>query len=150
MQKCEQNFKGCKQEKKEEAAMCRRQLIAAWRRWWNRLSPWERIRRQIFLKKFEAYIPHVQMSEKERGRRTSEYEQEQDKASPQLALSASSGCNEGTPASSLELDLPRVRGALGDSGGAGKTGTAKGERKRSLSNSPSRRPMEDDASLEDL
>ena len=103
-----------------------------------------------FLKKFEAYIPHVQMSEKERGRRNSEYEQEQDKASPQLALSASSGCNEGTPATSLELDLPRFRGALGESGGAGKTGTAKGERKRSLSNSPSRRPMEDDASLEDL
>ena len=32
--------------------------------------------------------------------------QEQDKASQQLALSASSACNEGTPASRLELDLP--------------------------------------------
>ena len=30
------------------------------------------------------------------------------------------GINEGTPASSLELDLPRVRGALGECGGAGK------------------------------
>ena len=31
--------------------------------------------------------------------------QKQNKASQQLALSASSGCNEGTPASCLELDL---------------------------------------------
>ena len=49
------------------------------------------------------------MPGREEGRRNSEDEQEQDKASQQLALSAPSGCNEGTPASSLELDLPRVR-----------------------------------------
>ena len=53
------------------------------------------------------------------GRRNGEDEQEQDKASQQLALSASSGCKEGTPASSLELDLPRIRSALGECGGAG-------------------------------
>ena len=35
----------------------------------------------------------------------------------------------GTPASSLELDLPRVRGALGECGGAGKSGTP-GDRKK--------------------
>ena len=64
---------------------------------------------QVFLKKFEAYAPHAQMPGKG-GRRNSEDEQEQDKASQQLALSASSGCSEGTPASSLELDLPRVLG----------------------------------------
>ena len=68
-----------------------------------------------------------QMPGREEGRRNSEDGQEQDKASQQLALSASSGCNEGTPASSLELDLPRVRGALGECGGAGKSGTAKDE-----------------------
>ena len=79
-----------------------------------------------------------------------EDEQEQDKASQQFSLSASSGCNEGTPACSLELDLPRVRGALGECGGAGKSSAAKDERKRPLSNSPSRLPMEEDASLEDL
>ena len=69
------------------------------------------------------------------GRRNSEDEQEQGKASQQLAVSVS-GWNEGTPAGSLELDLPRVRGALGECGGAGKS-------KRSLSNSPSRLPMKD-------
>ena len=57
-----------------------------------------------------------------------------------MALSGSSGCDEGTPASSLELDLPSVRDALGEGGGAGKSGKAKAERKRPLSNSPSRRP----------
>ena len=53
-----------------------------------------------------------QMPGREEGRRSSEDNQEQDKTSKQLALSASSECNEGTPANSLELDLPRVRGAL--------------------------------------
>ena len=72
------------------------------------------------------------MSGREEGRRNSEDGQEQDKAisSHQLALSASSGCNEGTPASCLELDLLLVRGALGECVGAGKSGTAKDDRKR--------------------
>ena len=55
---------------------------------------------QVFFKRFEAYTPSAPMSGKERGRRNSEDEQEQDKASQQLALSASGGCNEGTPATS--------------------------------------------------
>ena len=38
----------------------------------------------------------------------------------------------------------RVRGALGECGGAGKSGTLE-DRKRVLSHSPSRRPMEEDA-----
>ena len=84
------------------------------------------------------------------GRRNSEDEQEQDKASQQLVLSASGVCSEGTPASSLELDLLRVRCAIGECGGAGKSGAAKDERKRPLSNSPNRLPMEEDASLGDL
>ena len=87
---------------------------------------------------------------REEGRSNSEDEEEQDKASQQLALSASSWCNEGTSASSFEHDLPRVRGALGECGGAGKSGAAKDERKRPLSNSPSRLPTEEDASLGDL
>ena len=49
------------------------------------------------------------MPGREEGRRDSEDEPEQDEASQQLALAASSGCNEGAPASCLELDLPRVR-----------------------------------------
>ena len=32
-----QNFRGCRQEKKEEAVMLRKRWIATWRRWWNRL-----------------------------------------------------------------------------------------------------------------
>ena len=52
----------------------------------------------------------------------------------------------GTPASSLELDLPRVRGALGECGGAGKSGTP-GDRKNGLSNSPTRPSMGEDALL---
>ena len=76
-----------------------------------------------------------QMPGKGGGRRNGEDEREQGNASQQLALSASGGCNEGTSANSLELYLPRVRGALGDCEGAGKPGTAR-DRKRSLSNSP--------------
>ena len=54
-----------------------------------------------------------QMPGREEGRRSSEDNQEQDKTSKQLALSASSGCNEeGTPAKSLGLDLPGILGAL--------------------------------------
>ena len=36
---------GCRQEKKEEAVMLRKRWIAAWRRWWNRFSLGEQIRR---------------------------------------------------------------------------------------------------------
>ena len=60
--------------------------------------------------KFDA-TPSAQMPGKGGGR-NSEDEQEQGKAGQQLALSVSGGCNEGTSASSLELDLPRVRGSM--------------------------------------
>ena len=85
------------------------------------------------------------MGGREEGRRSSEDEQEQDKASQQLALSGSSGCNEGTPASSLDFDLPRIRVAFGEGGGAGKSDKAKDVRKKTLiSNSPSRRPIDEE------
>ena len=84
---------------------------------------------RVFFKKFEAYTPSAQMPGKEGGRRNSEDEQEQGKESRSGAL------KEGTPASSSELDLPRVRGAHGECGGAGKSG-ADIERKRPLSNFP--------------
>ena len=67
------------------------------------------------------------MPGREEGRRSSADNQEQDKTSQHLALSASSGCNEGTPANSLELDLPGIRGALVK---VEESGTAKDERKR--------------------
>ena len=90
-----------------------------------------------------------QVPGREEGRRNSEDEQEQGRISQQLVLPAPGGINEGTPASSLELYLLCVRGALGDCGGPGKTSTL-GDRKRGLSNSPSRRPMEEDAPAGDL
>ena len=93
-----------------------------------------------------------QMPGREEERRSSEDAQEQDKASQQLALSGSSGCNEGTPASSLKLDLLRIRGSLGEGGGGGESGKAEDERKRLLSSSPSRRPVdeEEDVAVGDL
>ena len=58
-------------------------------------------------------VAQGQMPGREEGRRCSEDNQEQNKTSQQLALSASNGCNEeGTPANSLELDLPRIRCVL--------------------------------------
>ena len=87
---------------------------------------------QVFFKKFEAFTPSAQMPGKGGGRRNGEDEKERHKASQQLVLSPSGGCSEGTPESSLELDLPRVRSALGECGGAGKSGAAKDERKRPL------------------
>ena len=136
---------------KKEVAMRRKQVTAAWRRFCNRLACWER-------KEIEALFQRVrremgalqeQMPGRE-GRRTSEDEQEKGKTSQQLVLPAPGGFSEGTPARSMELDLPRVWGAHGECGGAGNSATAK-DRQRSRSNSPSsRRPMEEDASLVDL
>ena len=47
MQKWQHNFRDCRQEKKEEAAMLRKRWIVAWRRGWNRSSLWEQIRRGL-------------------------------------------------------------------------------------------------------
>ena len=89
-----------------------------------------------------------------RGRCQEEKKEEKNKSKTKPVsnwrLSGSRGCNEGTPRSSLELDLPWVRGALGEGGGAGESGAAKDDRVRPSSNSPSRLSMEEDASLMDL
>ena len=62
--------------------------------------------------------PSAQMPGQGGGRRNSENEQEQCRTSQQLVLPAQSGFNESAPASSMELDLPRVRGVQGESGRA--------------------------------
>ena len=49
------------------------------------------------------------------------------------------GINQGPPAKSLELDLPRVRGVSGEDGSAGRSGT-QGDRKRGPSRSLGRIP----------
>ena len=74
---------------------------------------------------------------------------EQGKTCQQLVFPAQGGFNEGTPASLVELHLPRFRGAHGEGGGAGNSGAAN-DRKRTSSSSPSRLPMEEDALLVEL
>ena len=98
----------------------------------------------VFQRFRESGPTQGQMPGRDERRRNSEDEQELGTTKQQLVLPAQGGINEATPVNSLELDLPRVRGALGECGGAGKSGTH-GDRKRGLSNSPSRRPMEEDA-----
>ena len=83
MQTWWQSFRVCRREKKEEAVMLRRQVIAAWRPG----SEW--------------------MSRREEERRNSEDEQEQGRINQQLVLPTPGGINQGATASSLELDLSR-------------------------------------------
>ena len=147
MRKWKQNFRDCMLEKKEEVVMHRRQEIAAWRRWWNRFSPWKRTRRglssMLCVKKssrdFETFVPPAQMPGRE-GRRDSENEQEQGRTSQQLVLPTPDGINQGAPATNLELDLHRLRGVPGESGSAGRS-SKQGDRKRGPSRSPGRHPM---------
>ena len=60
-----------------------------------------------------------QMPGGEEGRRDNKNEQEQGRTSQLLVLLAPGGFNEGTPVGGMELDLPRVRGAHSECGGAG-------------------------------
>ena len=63
MQKWQQNFRDCRQEEKEEAAMLRKRWIVAERRWWNSSSLDALC--QEFFKKFEAKTPSGQVPGKE-------------------------------------------------------------------------------------
>ena len=120
--------------------MLRKQVIAAWRPRCNSSSPRERIESKPCS---EGAKGRCQEEKKEKGIvRTNK-----SKTKP---VSSWRCQRQATAAGSLELEIPRVRGALGEYGGAGKSGTAKDERKRPLSNSPSRLLMEEDASLGDL
>ena len=118
---------------------------------WQQFIAFGANRIEVFVQKLQRQVGvfQKQMPGREEGRRNSEHEQEQGKTSQLLVLPAPGRFNEGTAASSMELDLLRVRGAHGECGGAGKTG-AENEERRPLSNSPSGPPMEEDASLGDL
>ena len=98
---------------------------------------------EVFAQKLhrEMGAPQGQMPRREGGRRNSEKEQEQGKANQKLVLPTPGGINQGAPASSLELDLPRVRGVPGEGGSAGRSGT-QGDRKRGPSRSPGRHSMD--------
>ena len=120
-------------------------VIVAGRPSWNSASFWEWIRQgqsSICCARCSSRNS-MPVSLLRKGRRNNGDGQEQGRASQQLVLPAPGGINEGTPVRSLELDLPRVRGAHGEGGGAGKSGTL-GDRKRGQPNSPSRRPTEED------
>ena len=147
MRKWKQNFNDCRLEKKEEVVMHRKRLIAVWRRWWNRFfamgtdqarSEFD-VLCQMFFRRFETFTPPAQMPGREEGRRDSENEQEQGRTSQQLVLPTPGGVNQEAPASSLELDLHRVRGVPGESGSAGDQA-----RKRGPSRSPGRPSMDEE------
>ena len=85
----------------------------------------------MFQRYREMGAAQEQMSGREEGSRNSEDEQDHCKTSQQLVLPAQGGLNEGALASSMELDLPHVRGAHGECGGAFSSGP-----KKSRSNTP--------------
>ena len=97
--------------------------------------------------KWEKVRSRCQEEKKEEG--TVKMNKSKVKNSQELVLPAPGGLNEGTPASLMELDLPRARGAHGEGGGAGNSGAENG-RKGPLPRFPSRLPMEEDALLEDF
>ena len=74
----------------------------------------------------------------------SEEEPEQGRASQQVALPTPGGVNQVALASSLELDIPLVRGVPGEGGSAGRSGT-QGDRQRGLSRSPGQQSMDEGA-----
>ena len=77
-------------------------------------------------------VAQGQMPRREEGRRNSEDEKEQGRASQQLVPLTSGGVNQVAPASSLEQDLPCVRCVLGEGVSTGRPG------KRGPSRSPGR------------
>ena len=106
-----QSFRDCKLEKKEEVAMHRRQVMAAWGPCGSNSSPWEQMELRPFVQRLQREMGAAQgqMPGREEGRRNSDHEQEQRRTSQQLGLPTPGGINQGAPASGLELDLPRVR-----------------------------------------
>ena len=133
-----ENFRGCRHEKKEGAAMLRRQEIAAWRPYGSKLLPCCAAVGPIQIdalaiagvQRFkESGAVQEQVPGRDERRRSSEEEHEQGGASQQVALPTPGGFIQGAPASRLELDLLLARGVPGEGGSAGRSGT-QGHRKR--------------------
>ena len=80
-------------------------------------------------------------------RRNSEEEQEQGRASQQVALPTPGGFIHGAPASCVELDIPLVRSVPSEGGSAGRSGT-QGDRKRGPSRSPGRHSMDEGSDVD--
>ena len=96
--------------------------MADWRPYGSNTSPWEHMElrplHKCFTEKWEQL--KGKLPGREEGRRDSENEQEQGRASLQLVSFTPGKVNQVAPASSLELDFPRVRGVPGEDGGAGR------------------------------
>ena len=125
-------LQGCRQEKREGAAMLRKQEMAVWRPSGSRLLPCvlrsHRTRSMPLpmlssksSRKVEQFRSRGQ--ERDERRRNSEEEPEQGRASQQVALPTPGGFIQGAPAICLELDLPLVGGVPGEGGSAGRSGT---------------------------
>ena len=92
----------------------------------------------------ESGAVQEQVPGRDERRRKSEEEQEQGRASQQVRLPTPGGFIQGASVSSLDLDLPLVRGALGQGGSAGRSGKQR-DRKRGPSRSPGRHSMDEGA-----
>ena len=134
---------------KEEAAMLRKQVIVAWRLCGNNLQPRERIGSRLCTKGYRKWErPRSRCQEK--GEEIVKTHKSKTRPVSNWRCQRQAGALKALQRA-LELDLPRVRGAIGECGGAGKSGTAKDARKTLQSNFTSRRSMEEeDASLKDL
>ena len=106
MQKWRQSFRVCRREKKEEAAMLRRQVLAAWRPCGSKLLPcvlqWVRTRTialaNAVLQRFkESGATQGQMPGRDERRRNSADEQGQGRINQQLVLPTPGGINQGAP-----------------------------------------------------
>ena len=151
MRKWKQNFRDCRLEKKEEVAMHRKRLNECCRvnggtDFRHGSGSGEVKVRCSVPKDPQTPSPPAQMPGmpgREEGRRDSENEQEQGRASQQLASVTPGGIDKVAPASSSELDLPRVWGVPGGGGSAGRPC------KRGPSRSPGR-PSRDEEGDDDF
>ena len=143
MQKWQHNFTDCRHEEKEEAAMLRSQAIAAWKSCGGKLLScvlqWVQTRLMPLpmlsskgSRKVEQFRGRCQEEVKEEGI----VKMNKSKAKPVSNWRDAS-------ASSLELDLLRVRGVPGESGSAGRA-SKQGDRQRGPSRSPGRTSMEEE------
>ena len=139
-----QSFMDCRLEKKEEVAMHRKRLIAAWRRCWSRFLRWgadqARSKFEVMCQMFFRRISRPRLCRcQEKKKEKGTVKMNNNKAEPvsSWCLPTPGGINQGAPSRSLELDLHRVRSVSGEGGSAGRLGTQV-DRKRGPSRSPGR------------
>ena len=112
-------------------AQARSKLEALWQ---QLISPWEQMELRPLYKgskgKWEQHKGRCQEEKKDEG--IVKMNQEQGRINQQLVSPTPGGVNQGAPASSLELDLPRVRGVPGEGGSAGKIRNTRRSQERSI------------------